>query len=270
MSLLKHLSELRNGAALGRASDEQISAWSLHESDSQVARNAHRLNQGLELAALLQGLRRGEKGALMARFEGLTGRSDSLLYNRAAVARGFLAALEEAGEVSRKLETSLLDVPWSELPGAVRAALGLPVKAANTSSSGGEKRLADLWTGWLDNMDSMAGERLEDLRLLEELLAARLKEISARRAEAEAMAAESPAAEPTEEPTEEPIEEDDDEPSLVVPSVPRSPPAGMDGESRDRDLDEAGGSSSLSGRPSGEEPEVPRTGPRRRGRRRGS
>ena len=219
MDVLSYLNELRGGVAPGQASEQDFVGWSHAESESQVARNAHRLNQGLELAARLDELGWGQRGPLLQQYSKLTGRKKSVLYDRAATARKLVALLSRAGEVSGFPEESVLDVAWDGLLEAFAEALGLESEGSGRSGSGSSGGIAALWQSWLGKMGEQAGDDLENLELLEQLLAAAHEEvrrkIAEKRAEAEAGAVEveRPAVEPG--PVREAPEEVLDEPTLV-------------------------------------------------------
>ena len=208
MDVLSYLNDLRNGVTPGHASDQDFVGWSHAESESQIARNAHRLNQGLELAARLEELGRGQRGPLLQHFSKLTGRKKSVLYDRAATAKALLALLERAGEVSGFPESSVLDVAWDGLLEAFAEALGLESTGSGRGSSGDSGGLVDLWTSWLDKMDDQAGDDAASLEKLEQLLAAKHEEVRRRLEELRA-ASEDVEDEPTlarEAPTEVPAD----------------------------------------------------------------
>ena len=180
MDALSYLNELRGGVTPGQASDEDFVGWSHAESESQIARNAHRLNQGLELAARLEELGWGQRGPLLQHFSKLTGRKKSVLYDRAAKAKALLALLSRAGEVSGFPESSVMDVAWDDLLDAFAEAMGLESTGSGRGSSGDSGGLVDLWTSWLDKMDDQAGDDEASLEKLEQLLAARHEEVRRR------------------------------------------------------------------------------------------
>ena len=180
MDVLSYLNDLRDGVTPGAASDEQFVGWSHAESETQIARNAHRLNQGLELAARLEVLGWGKRGPLLQHFSKLTGRKKSVLYDRAAKAKALLELLARAGEVSGFPESSVMDVAWDDLLDAFAEALGVESAGSGRGGSGASGGLVSLWTSWLDKMDDQAGDEVASLQQLEQLLAARHEKVRLR------------------------------------------------------------------------------------------
>ena len=238
MDVLSYLNELRGGVTPGAASDQDFVGWSHAESESQIARNAHRLNQGLELAARLEELGWGQRGPLLRHYSKLTGRKKSVLYDRAATAKKLLALLARAGEVSGFPESSVLDVAWDGLLAAFEAALGLESESSGRGSSGDSGGLVDLWVSWLDKMADQAGDDVASLEKLEQLLAEKQEEVRRLLAEARAGAVsegEEEASGPAVERGSGPVREAPED-VLDAPTLATGRPVELDGEGeRERD-----------------------------------
>ena len=167
MDLLSYLAGLEGAESLdGSPADSIVRRWFALERDHQAAANAYRLLAGKALADRLDAVGYGQKGKVLDAWVAMSERSASTWQERASVARTVWSYLEKYPELSRELDYSVLDGPWSELLGRLEDALGLERTRSTGSDTRGPWRAVQLMFAKVLSLvgtDRPALEKLRDL-----------------------------------------------------------------------------------------------------------